>query len=370
MAQNPVGLQEPSMDELLASIREIIEESSAAAEAAELTSGDQSQPDSAHNILPDATVEKPGSGRDEDSLTQATMPIHDAMRALAARIGLKKQEAVSGFGREQGMKQEAVSDGTSRTGNINNSAVSDGTSRTGTVNNSAVSDGTSRTGTVNNSAVSGKNEREMKKTLSPTTSPTTSFVSSPNITIAPTSAAIDPFSFGRMNVAPPANMTMPAPQPPQPLPPMSLSASIATPPPSPAKVKKDPPRAIKISPLPSVKNQEKPVFDSGHIPLNPQFRTLPLAQQSKAPIQDVSMASPPVRPTITVTTSSTAAAQSKEPRQALTDLEKGFLAEFEQSAELLLRPYIAGWLEEHFHHLFEKILREEIQRLMQKNMRR
>jgi len=61
---------------------------------------------------------------------------------------------------------------------------------------------------------------------------------------------------------------------------------------------------------------------------------------------------------------------SHEQEQKLNDLQQGFLGEFEQSAELLLRPYIASWLEEHFQDLLEKILREEIQRLMQKSLQR
>jgi len=52
-------------------------------------------------------------------------------------------------------------------------------------------------------------------------------------------------------------------------------------------------------------------------------------------------------------------------KQKWDEMEQDFRAEFEKSAELLLRPYIAQWLDEHFHHLFEKILREEIQRLVQ-----
>ncbi|RCL03411.1 MAG: hypothetical protein JSC161_000159 [Candidatus Tokpelaia sp. JSC161] len=47
---------------------------------------------------------------------------------------------------------------------------------------------------------------------------------------------------------------------------------------------------------------------------------------------------------------------------------KGFYNDVERSVEQFLRPYIAQWLDEHFRDLFERILREEIQRLI-KNLR-
>lgn len=52
-------------------------------------------------------------------------------------------------------------------------------------------------------------------------------------------------------------------------------------------------------------------------------------------------------------------------QQEGNEFEKGFRNDVERSAELLLRPYISQWLDEHFRQLFERILREEIQRFIQ-----
>jgi len=51
------------------------------------------------------------------------------------------------------------------------------------------------------------------------------------------------------------------------------------------------------------------------------------------------------------------------------DFDKNLPADVEHSTENLLRPFIAQWLDEHFRNLFEKILREEVQRFVQ-SMRR
>lgn len=45
-------------------------------------------------------------------------------------------------------------------------------------------------------------------------------------------------------------------------------------------------------------------------------------------------------------------------------LDKNYSADVEHSTESLLRPLIAQWLDEHFQGLFEKILREEVQRFI------
>ncbi|RCL04116.1 MAG: hypothetical protein JSC189_000162 [Candidatus Tokpelaia sp. JSC189] len=56
---------------------------------------------------------------------------------------------------------------------------------------------------------------------------------------------------------------------------------------------------------------------------------------------------------------------SIEMKQEVHESEKAFQADVERSAELLLRPYIVQWLNEHFRQLFERVLREEIQRFIQ-----
>jgi len=58
-----------------------------------------------------------------------------------------------------------------------------------------------------------------------------------------------------------------------------------------------------------------------------------------------------------------------EKQAAIADFDKNLPADVEHSTENLLRPFIAQWLDEHFRNLFEKILREEVQRFIQ-SMRR
>jgi len=328
MAQSPASLQEPSMDELLASIREIIEESSAASEAAEFSLADSENLHPENKIVPDVAHENPAHTTQEDSLANAAIPIHDAMKALAARIGLKKQSEPqpSTTKEETGQADPSVSPPAASPAAI---------------------------------------------PIVPQASAPQAIPSSP---VPPATGApvINPFPFARMNVSKTKNKTIreeKAKASLQPLPQMSLSATI------PAPTTAAP--AAKISPTPQNKTQNKTPLVAGHVPLYPQLRTLPQPQQAQAPSQGSASAelgahppAPATAPEAPLSTQTSHSPQEPESKKALSDLEKGFLAEFEQSAELLLRPYIAGWLEEHFHHLFEKILREEIQRLMQKNMRR
>jgi len=287
MAQNPVNLQEPSMDELLASIREIIEESSAVTEANEFQPADMA--DGQSDVA------------QEESLGTATIPIQDAMKALAARIGLKKQAGARG---------------------------------------------------------ATAKEPTPFPPSSPTVSvmpPAVASLSAAAPDLPTTSSALKPFPIK------PARAAAPRPQPSTP-----LSVSIHT---NTASSQSEKTQDIKIPPKPQATTTNKEVLPNGHIPLYPQFRAMPTSPESslKSPSQTASTQDPS---SMAKTMQSSPSPQQQENKQASSDLEKGFLAEFEQSAELLLRPYIASWLEEHFHHLFEKILREEIQRVMQKNLRR
>jgi len=396
MAQSPTNLQEPSMDELLASIREIIEENSAAVETGESASGAPLENGGAGEILTMNFDRSGGSDRggsfnkdggergnfdgrqeratQEDAIAHAALPIHDAMKALAARIGLKKQAA------------------------------------------------------------------EPDKT--PIQS--TPFAFNP-VTSSPASTVVRPFPSGQIAVGslqktpaaatarshPPTAAAVPSPSksssPTARAPiPLSLSAQAST--------HSASTHAASASNLHSLKRHLKPQTDSqiesqakvsqaklsstaslpanaplpaGHIPLYPQFHAMP-ASPHQPPLDQ-----PSPKPPETVRASAqgeasgsrrqagnenneTSAPKSTDPNLALSEpsiaskpesvtnkpedkleekrelnaFEQGFLAEFEQSAELLLRPYIAAWLEEHFQNLFEKILREEIQRLMQKNLQR
>ncbi|UXM94177.1 DUF2497 domain-containing protein [Bartonella sp. HY329] len=58
-----------------------------------------------------------------------------------------------------------------------------------------------------------------------------------------------------------------------------------------------------------------------------------------------------------------------EVKREMDNMDKALDADFERSAENLLRPYIAKWLDEHFSDLFEKVLREEIKRVIQAQLR-
>jgi|GEM_PF-1625141 len=53
------------------------------------------------------------------------------------------------------------------------------------------------------------------------------------------------------------------------------------------------------------------------------------------------------------------------PSESILGAGGSFPADVEHSTEDLLRPYIAQWLDGHFKELFEKILREEVQRFIQ-----
>jgi len=327
MAKNPTSLQEPTMDELLASIREIIEESSAAEEDALLPIASVPH-DNVGDFLPEASAAEDvrNDATQEDQLVNATMPIQDAMKALAARIGLKKQ----GDLRVKPVKELASSTfPSSLPSNISAfpASLPNSSSTTSTVKPFPANRASSNV--LHNIATQG------------------------GVAEAATSAMIPP------------EQGSPAPAS-QPLPSISLSTSIQA-------TSQNTTKTSAKSQI-STKNQEP--LPIGHIPLYPKFRISPFkplpqpsARLSSSPL---STETPPQSP---ITETSPPApyqpefsAKEQGNKQELSDLEKGFLAEFEQSAELLLRPYIAGWLEKHFHHLFEKILREEIQRLVRKNL--
>lgn len=58
-----------------------------------------------------------------------------------------------------------------------------------------------------------------------------------------------------------------------------------------------------------------------------------------------------------------------EVKREMNNLDKVLEADFEKSAENLLRPYIAQWLDKHFSEIFDKILREEIKRVINSQLR-
>gem|GEM_PF-6008648 len=298
MAQSPSNLQEPSMDELLASIREIIEESSAAQEEDELLS--ETNGDHAYS--------QGVNGAREDRLQDDnTVPIQDAMKALAARIGLRKQ-------------------------------------------------------------VNAKPEIERvaalpeKEAVSPSPLP---FVPPPTVTVVPASSPVLPATphapvrlspFAHLNPSTSAGKKAQLSN-------NGQSVSVR-----PETVRAVPPKSVDTPKQLDTQNKKtlpqepntREASGAGTVPLFPQVRSMspsPNSQKSPStPAMIKSEASSPQSPK-----ANAAAAQS---------LTKDFVAEFEQSAESLLRPYIASWLEAHFHDLFEKILREELQRLISQNLRR
>jgi len=294
VAQSPSNLQEPSMDELLASIREIIEESSAAQEEDEFlseTNGDHAYSQGVNGV------------RGERLQDDNTVPIQDAMKALAARIGLKKQVST---------KPEIT-------------------------------------------RVAALPEQEA---VVPSPPP---FVPPPTVTVVPTSSPVPPATphapvrlspFAHLNPSTSAGKKTQL---------SNNGQNVSTRPTSvPSKIidaPKQPDSQHKKTLPPESNTRESST--SGAVPLFPQVRGI------STPSNSQNSPSAPVRIKPEMPSS-----QSPKTNDTAKSLAKDFVAEFEQSAESLLRPYIASWLEAHFHDLFEKILREELQRLISQNLRR
>ncbi|MET3590371.1 cell pole-organizing protein PopZ [Bartonella silvatica] len=97
MVQSSSVLREPSMDEILTSIREIIEENAV-------------QPD---HFLNDSSVTSVPADRSEGTAEEgydATLSVDDAMKALADRIGLSSEK--QDFSLMQGKEGKGVENGT------------------------------------------------------------------------------------------------------------------------------------------------------------------------------------------------------------------------------------------------------------------
>jgi len=92
----------------------------------------------------------------------------------------------------------------------------------------------------------------------------------------------------------------------------------------------------------------------------PQMHAQPQPQRM-AVVRD----SKPEAPRVAVRPQAPKQKRPPEARQENDEFDKGFRNDVERSAELLLRPVISQWLDEHFRQLFERILREEIQRFVQ-----
>lgn len=101
--------------------------------------------------------------------------------------------------------------------------------------------------------------------------------------------------------------------------------------------------------------QEKPVA----FPMKETGRAAPMPQQKAS-----------AEPAGEMRGAAGSAAFAQEQRSKLTEIEKSLPADVEHSTENLLRPFITQWLDEHFRGLFEKILREEVQRFVQSMQRR
>ncbi|ALE03662.1 DUF2497 domain-containing protein [Bartonella ancashensis] len=78
MVQSSGALREPSMDEILTSIREIIEENTVQSD----------QASGAENVLSDVTEKGSFGSYFEDGIYETSLSVDDAMKTLADRIGL------------------------------------------------------------------------------------------------------------------------------------------------------------------------------------------------------------------------------------------------------------------------------------------
>jgi len=371
MAQSPNSLQEPSMDELLASIREIIEESSAAAEGEDFSPVDQLADDKIADALAMAATGVTGGGvgadlggeqdlgSQEDALAQAATPIHDAMKALAARIGLKKQAVAEGATAEK-LPSPFTPQPT---------VVPAASTPSISAPISAAAPVTALPPAITPSA-------RASTSAPPISSPLPASKMAEAVSPKPAASSSEPQI--RMGQAKPPKFQAPAsPQISSPIP-LSLSVQASTQPQ--AARKKMKPHTVPPAPPPTPSLAKTPVKEAlsvGHVPLYPQFRALSSSQQGASSPQagqqagmEAVSAQAPTSSAPDYQVSKREETMSQEQEQKLNTLPEGFLGEFEQSAELLLRPYIASWLEEHFQNLLEKILREEIQRLMKKSLQR
>lgn len=267
MAQSPNTMQEPSMDELLASIREIIEENAGAAPGENANRKIENEARAPRQPMETATPRPEIRPVPKNN----SVPVQDAMNALAERIGLRKPIA--------GETTEAIA---------------------------------------------------------------------PRPVVAPPAPPLAP-------PAPPPALKV-APKEPKievPVQPQSQPQPVF---PAPMQTQASPQPQVQPQPQPSQQVQSlSQVSPIPQVPQQPQVQTTVTPQPA---FRQQQVNQPKPKPRVEIK-------RDVEAKKDMEELEKNFRADFEKSAELLLRPYIAQWLDEHFRHLFDKILREEIQRMVQ-----
>jgi len=385
MAQSPNAVREPSMDELLASIREIIEESAGASASphaggqvvnggAPLVNGQMSHGQAVHAVEPNGVVPDMGARSptppqmptlkgsimsldSEDSLVrkQEDVPVQAAMNALAERIGLRRQEEV-----------------TKPASSADVAGVSVPGSSFPYAPDSAAPNGAANVAPFPVEKVSAP---PVVAPVTPAPQGEKSQATAPQVHTAeqPQQPASQPQTSQKqapfqVHVQPPypSNHSLQVPpqpaQPKVPAQPVQPSASSAQGQ-QPVRAKPAPPSmpTAQLAPTVQLTQSSPPVQQMPSAPPSQPQAIAPKLQQQPFPFQPPQQ-KPPAR-------ARADASRITDVKGKWDELEQDFRAEFEKSAELLLRPYIAQWLDEHFHHLFEKILREEIQRLVQ-NLRR
>jgi len=377
MAQNPNAVREPSMDELLASIREIIEESAGTSasphvgekgvgDGAQFVNGQIGNGQAVHDakpngVIPDVNAKPPTSpqapklrgntmsfdSEDSFSIKQEDVPVQAAMDALAERIGLRRQEEVTKSA------QPASAAGVSA---LNPSFPY---APNGTVTSAAAPNGAAN--------VSPFPVEKVNASSPAATAMVPSLQIEKAQTLTPRAQLVDQQQpLAQASFQAQVQPSYPLNHPLQSQPPQSKAAATQQLQPSAPSSQSKQPMRVKFSPPLSVPTAQlthatSPVQQMVPTPSTQQQPISPKLQQ-----QPFSFQPPQQKPLVKSRSEADLVTDVKE---KWDELEQDFRAEFEKSAELLLRPYIAQWLDEHFHHLFEKILREEIQRMVQ-NIRR
>jgi len=340
------------MDELLASIREIIEESAGAAtpsgvDVSRLDGDGHDVPVPDHVNKPDESIlrnaELPSDGTKGAASKQQDIPVQDAMNALAERIGLRRQM-------DEPIKSEKAAGMTVGSGLTPVFPyVSDAATNVSPFPSEKVVSPLPAPVKVEAKPVGGhiaKESNMISASSLPLPSRQPASGQSLSVQAADKKSQQLPFQTQMQPPSPPNSAIKARPQ---------RKGSVQQPPSPPiARAPQQPP----VSP-------EKRGVPVNTLPIGVSPSGTPLAQQPISQpfqMQPFPLQMPQQPPAIK---SRADISQTEDVKGKWAELEKDFRVEFEKSAELLLRPYIAQWLDEHFHHLFEKILREEIQRMLQ-----
>lgn len=132
------------------------------------------------------------------------------------------------------------------------------------------------------------------------------------------------------------------------------------------------------------RDESAPVHDAmsalaARIGLRADNRQVSAAQQIQVPLQPQQQTAVvrPLRPEIAPVLNESGPSRPQPQKSPVPDMHKQATVQsremaerelrsgIERSTEQILRPYITQWLDEHFRPLFERVLQEEVQRLVQ-----